>query len=210
MSTLGRMVERIRGDLDRGSDFDDRIQEAICDAIVYYQTKRLGFNTKRSRALITSGMENLSLPLGWVEADFLRLEDEGQRIPFDEVTYDWIEDRFDDDNDRGQPEKYAIQHREMRLWPIPDHSYTLVFSYQYELPEISISASPGATNAWMVEGELLIRTWAMGDVLINHVGGPEAIEKGLMLQAKSERSYLPTLEERAAREQSSGKVRGFL
>jgi hypothetical protein len=210
MSDFGTMVRRIREDLDRGSDFDGRIKQAICDAIVYYQTSRLGFNTKRARALVTSGMEMLALPLDWVEADYLRLEDDGQRIPFDEVTYDWIEDRKENDYDRGQPLKYAIQHREMRLWPIPDHSYTLVFSFQYELRNVSISASDLATNAWMTEGEQLIRTWAQGDVLINHIDGPEATEKGILLQAKAESAYLPKLEARAAREQSAGKIRGFL
>jgi hypothetical protein len=210
MSDFGTMVRRIREDLDRGSDFDGRIKQAISDAIVYYQTSRLGFNTKRARALVTSGMEMLALPLDWVEADYLRLEDDGQRIPFDEVTYDWIEDRKENDYDRGQPLKYAIQHREMRLWPIPDHSYTLVFSFQYEIRNVSVSASDLATNAWMTEGEQLIRSWAQGDVLINHVDGQEATDKGLLLQSKAENTYLPKLESRAAREQSSGKIRGFL
>lgn len=210
MSTFGRMVERIREDLNRGSDFDDRIKQAICDAIVYYSPNRLGFNTKRARALITSGNEFISLPTDWVESDYLRLENDGQRIPFDEVTYDWIEDRRENDTDRGEPQKYAIQHREMRLWPIPDHSYTLVFSFQYELRDVSISASDATTNGWMTDAEQLIRTWAQGDVLINHIDGPEATEKGVMLQAKAENIFLPKLEARAAREQSAGRVRGFM
>lgn len=210
MSDFGTMVRRIREDLDRGSDFDARIKQAICDAIVYYAPNRLGFNTKRSRALVTSGMEHVSLPLDWVEADYLRLEDDGTRIPFDEVTYDWIEDRRENDTDRGTPEKYAIQHREMRLWPIPDHSYTLVFSFQYEMRNVSISASDGETNAWLTEAEQLVRSWAQGDVLINYVDGQEATDKGLLLQTKAENVYLPKLEARAAREQSSGRVQGFL
>lgn len=210
MSNFGRMVERIREDLNRGSDFDDRIKQAICDAIVYYSPNRLGFNTKRSRALITSGMEFVSLPTDWVESDYLRLENDGQRIPFDEVTYDWIEDRRENDTDRGEPQKYAIQHREMRLWPTPDHSYTLVFSFQYEIRNVSLSATITETNGWMTDAEQLIRTWAQGDVLINYIDGQEETEKGLMLQAKAENVFLPKLEARAAREQSSGKVRGFL
>lgn len=210
MSDLGTMVRRIREDLDRGSDLDARIKQAICDAIVYYSPSRLGFNTKRARALVTSGMEMLALPLDWVEADYLRLENNGTRIPFDEVTYDWIEDRRENDTDRGIPQKYAIQHREMRLWPIPDHSYTLVFSFQYEILNVSISASDGETNAWMAEAEQLIRTWAQGDMLINHIDGQEATDKGLLLQTRAEQQYLPKLEARAAREQSSDKTRGFM
>ena len=210
MSTFGRMVERIREDLDRGSNYDSRIKQSICDAIVFYKAKRLGFNTKRSRALLTSGQETISLPLDWIEADFLRLEDDGQRQPFKEVQYDWIEEKRENDSDRGTPEVYAIQHRTMRMWPIPDHSYTLVFSFQFELLDVSISASDGVSNAWMTEAEQLIRCRAKGDILINHIDGPEATAKGLMMYKLCEEMYLPPLEAQAAREQSTGNVQGFL
>jgi len=210
MSTFGRMVERIREDLDRGTNYDTRIKQAICDAIVFYKAKRLGFNTKRSRALLTSGMETVALPLDWVEADYMRLEDNGQRQPFKEVQYDWIEDRRENDADRGTPEVYAIQHRAMRLWPIPDHSYTLVFSFHYELTNVSISASDDATNSWMTEGEQLIRARAKGDLLINYIDGPDSIEKGLLMYRLCAEEFLPNLESQAAREQSAGNVAGFI
>ncbi len=210
MSTFGRMVERIREDLDRGSDFDNRIKQAIVDAIVYYKPNRLGFNTKRARALITSGMEEVALPLDWVEADFMRLEDDGQRIPFTEIGYEEIEGKRENDEDRGQPSEYAIQHRKMRLYPIPDHSYTLVFSFHYELQDVSLSASDGATNGWLTEANQLIYFRAKGDLLINYVDGDEATKKGLLMQAKADEEILPKLEAQAAREQSAGRVRGFL
>lgn len=210
MSTLGEMVEKIRGDLDRGTDFDTRIRQAICDAITFYTPNRLGFNTKRARALVTSSMETVSLPLDWVEADFMRLEDNGQRLPFLEVSYDDIEDQRDNDWDRGTPRQYAIQHRQMRLYPIPDRSYTLVFSFQYALTDVSISSSDGATNGWLTEANQLIEYQAKGDVLINFIDGAEATEKGLMLQQIATEQFLPKLEARAAREQASGRVRGFM
>src|SRR5688572_894020 len=115
MSTFGQMVERIRVDLDRGTDFDTRIKRAIVDAIVFYRSNRLGFNTKRARALITSGMETVSLPTDWIESDFMRLEDDGDRMPFIEVGFEEIEGYRESDDDRGMPQYYAIQHREMRL-----------------------------------------------------------------------------------------------
>ena len=210
MSDFGTMVTRIRDDLDRGTDFDQRIKQAICDAIVFYSPSRLGFNTKRSRALVTSGMEMVALPTDWIEADYLRLENDGQRVPIEEVGYDTIEDRRQNDDDRGEPEMYSIQHREMRLYPIPDHTYTLVLSFQFEMTSISISALSTESNAWMTEAEMLIRTWAMGDVLINHIKGPAALERGLLLQRKAEQEILPKLEARAAREQSAGKIKGFI
>ena len=210
MSDLGTLVGRIREDLNRGTEFDPRIKQAIVDAIVYYKPNRLGFNSKRSRALITSGMETIALPLDWVEADYMRLEDNGQRIPFTEVGYEELEDKRENDTDRGMPEWYAIQHRQMRLYSIPDRSYTLVFSFQYELQNVSISASYGETNAWLTETDQLIYYRAKGDLLINYVDGSEATAKGLLLQQKADGEILPKLEAQAAREQSAGKVRAFI
>lgn len=206
---FGTMVERIREDIDRGSDFDTRIKRAICDAIVYYSGRRLGFNVKRSRALITSGMELVSLPTDWVEADFLRLEDDGHRIPIDEIGYSQIEEKRENDDDRGEPEFYAIQHRELRLYPIPDHSYTLVFSFQFQLYNVSLSSTTTDTNGWMTEAEQPIRKWAQGDVLIQYVDGAEKVAKGKLLKDEAE-DAIKELEARAAREQAAGSVKPFL
>lgn len=210
MSNLGQMVARIREDIDRGSDFDGRIKQAIVDAIRFYRTRRLGFNLKRARALLTSGNEIVSLPLDWIEADFLRLEDDGTRLPMEEVTYDWMEDDGRNDDIRGRPTKYAIQHRELRLYPIPDRSYTLVLSFQYDLQNVSISASDGETNAWLTEAEELIRKHAMSELYVLYIDGPEAIAKGNLLRAHCEEDVLPVLEAQAAREQSSGQIRPYL
>lgn len=210
MSNLGRMVARIREDLNRGADFDARIKQSIVDAIRFYRTKRLGFNIKRARALLTSGNELVSLPLDWIEADYLRLEDDGSREPLEEVTYDWMEDEGRNDDIRGRPRKYAIQHRELRLYPIPDRSYTLVLSFQYDLQNVSLSASDGETNAWMTEAEELIRKRAMGELYVLYVDGPESIAKGNLLKHEAEEEVLPLLEAQAAREQSSGQIRAYL
>lgn len=210
MSNLGTMVSRIREDIDRGSNYDARIKRAIVDAIVFYKNVRLGFNIKRARALLTSGNEQVSLPLDWIEADFLRLEENGRRDTMEEVTYDWIEDQMETDADRGRPFRYAIQHRELRLYPIPDKSYTLVLSFQYELQNVSISSADSDTNAWLTEAEQLIRKHAMADLYVNYIDGPESIAKGNLLRRECSDEILPVLESQAAREQSSGKFKPWI
>lgn len=208
--SLGTMVRRIREDLDRGNDYDARIKQAIVDAISFYKSRRLGFNIKRARALLTSGNEQVSLPTDWIEADFLRIEDSGFREPMEEVTYDWMEHNYLNDDIRGRPKYYAIQHRELRLAPIPDRSYTLVLSYQYDLQNVSISASDGETNAWLTEAEELIRKHAMADLYVTYIGGPEAIALGNLLRRECSDEILPVLESRAAREQSSGRIKAWI
>ena len=210
MATLGEMVRRIREDLDRGNDFDARIKRAIESAIKFYKNRRFGFNIKRAYARLTSGNEYVSLPTDWVEADFLQLQRGDDRYPMQEVSYDWIEDQFGPLGERGQPYAYAIQHRSLRLYPIPDRTYTLMLSFQYELKDVSQSASDGATNAWMTEGEELIRKHAMADCLVLYIDGAEAIAKGQLLKRECSDEIAVALESQAAREQSSGRIRAFM
>lgn len=210
MSDLGTIVADIREDLNRGTDFDARIKRAIETAISYYKTKRLGFNVKRAQAVLTSGHETVVLPTDWIEADFLRLEEDDKRQPIDEVNYDWIEDEQLTGESRARPFKYAIQHRNLRLYPVPDKSYTLILSFQFQLTDVSRSASNGASNAWLTEGEELIRKHAMSDLLVNYIDGDEATQKGLLLRTDCEERILPMLEAQAAREQSSGKIKAWL
>jgi hypothetical protein len=210
LATFGEVVAKIREDLNRGSDADSRIKRAIADAIYFYRAKRVGFNIKRAYAVVTSGNEYVSLPTDWIEADFLQLQDGTRREKLEEVTYDWIEDQHVDENERGEPYKYAIQHRTLRLYPSPDRSYTLMFSFHYELKDVSVSASDGATNAWLTEGEQLIRKHAMAEMYVNYIGGAEAVAMGQLLYDECSKTYLPALESQAAREQSSGRVKPFL
>lgn len=210
MSTFGQMVANIREDLNRGSEADARIKRAIGDAIYSYRAKRVGFNIKRAYAVVTSDNEYVSLPTDWIEADFLQLQDGKRREKLDEVTYDWIEDQGVDTDHRGEPYKYAIQNRTLRLYPIPDRSYTLMFSFQFELKDVSVSSSDNATNAWLTEGELLIRKHAMAEMYVNYIGGAEAVAMGQLLQDECSRTYLPALEAQAAREQSSGRTKPFI
>lgn len=210
MPTFGQMVNRIREDLDRGSSYDGRIKQAIVDAIRFYRSNRLPFNTKRARAVTQPDQEFYPLPLDWIEADFLRLETDGNRDPIRPVTYDWIEDHNRTDGNTGRPLKFAVQSSELRLYPVPDRSYTLVLSFVYDLTSVSISASDNSTNSWTDEAEELIRKHAMSDLYVNYIDGPEAIAKGQMLRRECSDEILPVLVSKAARQNSSGRTRAFI
>lgn len=203
------MIGRIRTDINRGSNFDARIKQAIMDALVYYKYRRMGWNIKRARAVLQPGSEVVSLPTDWIEADFLRLERNDERDPLAEVTYDWMEEKQRSTNTLGRPRRYAVQHRELRLYPVPDQTYTLVLSFQYELKDVSISASDGQSNAWLDEAEALIRQHAQADVLRLHIKGEEARVSAETLYGFCQ-DLANRLEAAAAREQSSGKIKPWL
>ena len=206
MSDFGTMVSRILTDINRGTDHATRVKLAICDAITFYRARRLGWNTRRAETLIYPGNEYVKLPSDWVEVDNLRLELDGHRDPFEEVGFSWIEDNLRDDTQRGRPSKFAIQARELRLYPIADRSYSLAMTFLYTLSDVSISASDGATNGWTEEGDLLIRTHAQGDLMVRYIGG-DSSQGGMGLLQMCKEEILPAFEREAAREQSAGKIR---
>lgn len=206
MSTFGNMVSRIRSDLDRGSDFDSRIKQAIEDAIKFYRARRLGFNMKRATTSTVSSTEFYALPLDFLEVDTLRLlEDSSYYNRMEEVTFAWLDDVSVNQTHTSTPKKFAVQNRELRLYPIPDTAYTLQMSFLYDLAGVSASASDAATNAWMTEGEELIRLHATADLLENYIGGQESMLAAQVLQNRENRVY-GELKRRANREQSTGRI----
>lgn len=209
MPDLGTMVSKILTDLNRGSQHAPRAKQAIADAIEYFKTKRLGFNQNRMEAAITRGTEILELPPEWIEVDFVRLQDGTERVPITEKGYAWIEDNLRDNTYYGRPQHFAIQNRELRLYPITDASYSLMMIFQCEFPEVSASAADTTSNVWTNEGELLVRTYAQGEMMVNYIQG-DAVTGGAALMSFALDTLLNKYESRAAREQGAGKIRGHM
>ncbi len=205
----GSMVTRILTDINRGNAHADRVKLAINAALRFYRANRFGWNQKRAETLIQSGDEFIDLPPEWLEVDQLVLEDDNNRDPLTERTYDWIEERLRTRNRSGRPTDYAIQNRQLRVYPPADRSYSLVMSLLYELQDVSLSSSDLASNAWMTEGEELIRKHAMADLFVMYIGGEET-QRGMTLRKDVSSRIVPALEMQAAREQSTGKIKAFL
>jgi hypothetical protein len=207
MPNLGTVVSKILTDVNRGAAHAQRVKQAISDAIVFFENKRLGFNQLRQETMIQKGDEYIPLPENWMEVDLVRLQDGTRRKKLDEVGYEWIEDNLRDDTYVGEPRKYAIQAREFRIFPIVDRTYSLMMMFLLKYPECSASADDAAINPWVEEGELLVRTYAQGELLVNYIGG-DSIPVGEGLMSFAIETLLPRFESQAAREQSAGKFRG--
>lgn len=214
MSGLATVVSRIREDINRGSDFDARIKRALNDSIHYYRAVRLGFNTKRKTFLASA--EYTSLTANWVETDYLTLERSNYRNTLIQKTPDWINEERVSPSYSSEPIYYAIQNRQLRLFPAPDQSYSVEMSYLYDLGGVltddtgaDFSASDSFSNAWLGEAEALIRMHATVDLLENFIDGPEAHAKAERLRLREEQE-LKQLKRRANREQGSGMIEPFL
>lgn len=207
-ATLGTVISDIRGDLNRSTDFDARIQKAIVNAIKFYRARRYGFNTKRSTIVLQGEFTTLSAD--FIEIDPIAKLEIGARLkPIYERNNIWLNERMLDASLSSEPVWFAVQERQMRVYPPPDQSYSTQIHYLYDVGmSISLSTSDSTTtNAWFEEGYELIYLHAMVEVLETHIGGPDA-------QATADRLRLREIEaekelkRRANREQSSGNIRG--
>lgn len=175
MSTLGQMIASIREDINRGTDFDARIQRAIVSAISYYKGRKYTFNVSRQTNLVTAEFTSLSVDMLTIEHARLQINGTNVRNLIPRTTA-WMNERDDNETETGEPIYYAVENRQLRLHPAPDQSYSVELYGHMDLQEISISTSSStATNAWMTHGADLIRNHATAEVLAVYIKGDEAL-----------------------------------
>lgn len=214
MATLGAMIGAIRSDINRGTDFDTRIQEAIHNAIQFYKSNRYGFNTKRTTVEFTTEYHSFSVDL--LEIDYLTLLGSNYRKPLYRRTPQWINDHRRATSASAEPVFYCMQTRAIRLDHPPDRTYSCSIYYHYDLAGISLSTSDSTTsNAWTTEAYELIKTHAMAEVLEVYIQGPESYAQAEVLKNRIRGTPdMPGLEAQLKRQgvkqQRSGKVKGHL
>lgn len=214
MATLGGMIAAIRSDINRGTDFDARIQEAIHNAIQHYKSNRYAFNTKRTTIEFATEYHSFSVDL--IEVDYLTLLGSNYRKPLQKRTPQWINDHRRGTSTSSEPVFYCIQTRALRLDYPPDRTYSCSIYYHYDISGVSLSTSDSTTsNAWTTEAYELIKTHAMAEVCEVYIQGPEAFAQADVLKGRIRGTPdMPGLESKlkslGAKQQRSGKVRGHL
>lgn len=202
--SLGKMITRIHRETRRDGLTAD-IRDYVETAIDYYKTERLWFNEQESTANVSTGQVSVSFPTNFTQIDELilvdgdtRYGDEAgfHRVPWQTVA-EWEED------DTGQPYVWAVFDEQIFFRPIPDKAYELRASGVREFTEVSASASTGATNAWMTDGEALIRSHVKAD-LYEHVLRNQGMADRMRIAAQREYSRL---KDRTTKAISTGRVK---
>lgn len=209
MTGFATVVATIRGDLNRGSDFDTRIKKAIDSAIRYYRARRYQFNTRRKPLSIST--EYLSFSSDIIEVDYFKIVNtlNDYQKSLGARNYLEINKLMRSVSDTGEPIYYGRDKDEFRFYPPPDRSYSAEVHFLEDLREVSACASDSASNGWLVQGEELIRVHAMIEILELYIGGDDANGqadrlRGRVAQVDAE------LKRRANKSQGSGKVKGFI
>lgn len=197
MSTYLTMRTRIQNELVR-TDIDARINEAIVTAIQHWERERFFFNEARTTLVTVADQENYStsdgVPTGLVGIDTLKITVNGNLYPLTLRSYAEIENKKTNLSFTGWPYEYAYYQEDLWPYPIPNASLTLVMSYIARLPEISLSATNAATNAWMVDAEALIRSRAKAIIKID-VGENESSKTEAMMMLQKGSASLSLMEE---------------
>src|SRR5690554_3082219 len=172
MSNFITMVNRIADDLTR-DDLQPQIKQAINDAIKTWEGQRFGFNEVRYSLPTVPGQEyyGLSEPGGGgrvLEIDSITITVNNAPYPLTPRTQQWMDrEQSLPSIYTGQPDSYAIYADQLRLFPVPDNagpggggSYDLTLSTLAQLGPSPLVGDED-TNAWMTDGEQLIRAQAL-------------------------------------------------
>lgn len=182
----GTMQTRIANELVR-SDLGTEIQDAIKNAVAFYDSYRFDFNEGRATRYTTDGTQAYSLPTDFLDIDkVMILVSNNYTYPLIPRSFDWLLEHQSNTQWSNRPSDYAIFNDQLFVYPIPDDSYQLTLVYQKALSDLSVSAD---TNAFMEikRGEELIRTHAKIDLMENVIRG-DAVKEAQVL-----RSRLPVL-----------------
>lgn len=213
MSNYGTMQSRIADELMR-TDLTEQIKRAIQSAIKHYERERFWFNETSATAETVAGESGLKLavPGSAVEFDQMTVTFGGVPEKLERVAWsDFVRYGATDTSHQGVPCAWTYYRDQFYFHPTPDDAYTLTLYY---VETLSTLTDPDDTNAWMTDGEEMIRGRAGAEVQIRYLKDPEAIAEQRMFAARGE-PYLSSFEKAAhmslrrltAKRRSSGKLR---
>ena len=159
---FGTMTNRIANEIRR-TDLTTEIATEVQDAIKFYEAERFWFSESRTNTFNTvasqefySSADLAVMPIV-VHIDEAVITISGNRYPLNRRDWDYMEHIAMNPVTLGQPQDYCYYAEQIRLYPIPQDAYPIRLSGIFQLGTLSTSAD---TNAWMVEGQQLIRNMA--------------------------------------------------
>lgn len=213
MSDFGTMKTVIADELVR-DDINTQIGRAIQSAIKLWESTRFDFNELRLRLTTVDGQEYYGLSsitldadgtalaagVEFLSADSLTVTVNNDTWPLKKRTQQWLDaEQAPAVQYTGQPTDWGYYGNQFRLFPVPDDAYTLTISAHVKLGTLSAESD---TNAWMVEGEALIRHQAKAIIcrdVIRDMDGVTLAKDGVLEAVQS-------LERKAAGKMAAGRI----
>lgn len=215
MSDTNNLRTRIADELNR-TDLSSQIQREINSAIQHYQTQRFPWNEKRDVFLFTTtpSTRYYSFTHDVVDFDTLKGVYSGSYININHRNWSSLE--YADGQEtasEGIPTEFTVYGKQIRLYPVPSVTLTVLGSYIYRSLLTSLTGSycasttitPTTTTShnnrrdgWTTEGEALIRARAVAAVRINYLRDAQALAEHGILASGGE-TFLSNREKSAYR-----------
>ena len=180
------MRERIADELNR-SDLTAEIDRQINSAVRHYESTRMRWNEVRDWVVATTvpGVRYYSLTSDFLRFDSLKIVSSGNYVDLRPRTWKSIEDRDSQVTaSQGVPSDYVVYADQLRIFPVPDASMTLVGSYVQRATTTTLTAS--SSGGWLAftGGEELIRARAVAGVRVDRLRQPQALAEMAQLAAQ--------------------------
>lgn len=204
--TFGGMKSRIARDMLR-SDVPDAIGEAINDAIRAAAATRFWFNEVRGLTFDTVANQSfydagaLADIAALVDIDAVWLLNFGQRRTIDAASVPDLDNLLGGTPGTGEPYLFARQANGIRLYRVPDRPYPI---YIDGVSRLSPLVADGDTNAWMTEGERLIRALAKAMLYNDLVGDASLADRETAIAEGIRRQLLAETETRTGADTMAG------
>ena len=188
MSDYGKIKSRISREMKRGelSVSSTAVAQSVIDAINHFAKRRFWFNTGYEEVVTTPDTATIgSAVTGIIKIDSMKAAIGNRDYPLSPMTYREME-RIDSGQWAGYPEYYAHYNNNIRLYPIPNATYTVKVSYIKELTDVTLSSVATSTNEWVDDCESMIRKRAKGELFENELRN---VQEAQMMFQSAEQEY---------------------
>lgn len=200
MTTYITMIERIENEID-DDDLRDEIKSAIQSAIAHYSRKRFFFNQVQFDFTMVADDEffdstdDSEIP-NILAIDSMYITSGGIRYPLNPLSNSIIDDA-QDGQVKARPENWAYVRKNIRVYPISDGSYTATVEAWSRLGAL---VEDDDTNAWMTDGEELIRQRAKRILAMDVTKEPSDAQAAQALEEMALEALEYETEQRAGRQ----------
>lgn len=160
MSTIDQLTSNIIDDLAKDGEegITAAVSTAISQSIAYYESSPWWFLETQDTATTSDGTEYYDAPSSIASTEVtITIQVQNNTYPLIKRTFQTLEDWYVRSTVfTGYPSDYAMWKNQIRLYPIPNGSYTLTYNYYRSLG----APTAGNSNAWTTDAETLIQARA--------------------------------------------------
>lgn len=198
MATFYEMQTNIADNLGR-ADLASEIQTAIRRAIKHYEREQFWFSAAEDSFVATAGTSSYTLSNSYASIEQVMVNYAQYKYPLGRESYETINE-IDLGNFQGQPDWYAEQNGVVRLYPVPNATFTVSYVYQAKAATLTNSDS---TNVFTLNAEDLIEAracWWLSSFKL-HNANASAVWKQIELDA------LEQLRQESTTKTTTGRIR---